>query len=90
MAKRDYTSRTAAPFWKSAGNWKRSPINFDYPFVFITIGIVDARSGEVLAFTKPVSPTKVLKNPKALNKMIMNSLKKMPAAADVKQTVSLR
>ena len=52
--------------------------NLDFPFTLITVGIVDARSGEVLAFTKPFSASKVLKDPKALNKMIMKSLKKLP------------
>src|SRR6185436_4026808 len=54
--------------------------DLDFPFTLITVGIVDARSGEVLAFTKPFSPSQVLKNPKALNKMIEKSLKKLPAA----------
>ena len=40
--------------------------NLDFPFTQITVGIVDARSGEVLAFTKPMSASSVLKNPKAL------------------------
>ena len=53
--------------------------NLDFPFTVITVGIVDARSGEVLAFTKPFSPSQVLKNPKELNKMIEKSLKKLPA-----------
>ena len=53
--------------------------SFDFPFAQITVGIVDARSGEVLAFTKPLSASKVLKDPKALNKMIRKSLKKLPA-----------
>jgi hypothetical protein len=53
--------------------------SFDFPFALITVGIVDARSGEVLAFTKPFSASKVLKDPKALNKMIVKSLKKLPA-----------
>jgi len=57
-----------------------NPFSFDFPFVLITIGIVDAHSGEVLAFTKPVGVSKVLKDPKALNKLIANSLKKFPAA----------
>lgn len=57
-----------------------NPFSFDYPLLFITIGIVDARSGEVLVFTKPLSATKVLKNPKALNKLITKSLKKLPAS----------
>jgi len=57
-----------------------NPFSFDYPFVFITIGIVDSRTGEVLVFTKPLSATKVLKNPKALNKLITKSLKKLPAS----------
>jgi hypothetical protein len=54
--------------------------NLDFPFAVITVGIVDARSGEVLAFTKPLSASKVLKDKKALNKMIEKSLKKVPAA----------
>jgi hypothetical protein len=53
--------------------------SFDFPFAQITVGIVDARSGEVLAFTKPMSASKVLKDQKALNKMIAKSLKKLPA-----------
>lgn len=53
--------------------------DLDFPFARITVGIVDARSGEVLAFTKPLSTSKVLKNPKALSKMIKKSLKKLPA-----------
>jgi hypothetical protein len=57
-----------------------NPFSFDFPIVFITIGIVDAHTGEVLVFTKPVSATKVLNDPKALNKMILKSLKKLPAA----------
>jgi len=52
--------------------------NLDFPFTLITVGIVDARSGEVLAFTKPFSASKVLKDPKKLNKMIVKSLKKLP------------
>jgi hypothetical protein len=54
--------------------------SFDFPFAQITVGIVDAHSGEVLAFTKPMSASKVLKDKKALNKMIEKSLKKVPAA----------
>jgi len=54
--------------------------SFDFPFAQITVGIVDARSGEVLAFTKPMSASKVLKDKKELNKMIEKSLKKFPAA----------
>jgi hypothetical protein len=55
--------------------------NLDFPFAQITVGVVDAHSGEVLAFTKPLSASKVLKDKKALNKMIEKSLKKLPAAA---------
>lgn len=55
--------------------------SFDFPFTVITVGLVDARSGEVLAFTKPLSASKVLKDPKKLTKMIEKSLKKLPAAA---------
>ena len=54
--------------------------NFDFPFAQITVGVVDAHSGEVLAFTKPMSASKVLKDKNALNKMIEKSLKKLPAA----------
>ena len=53
--------------------------SFDFPFTVITVGIVDSRTGEVLAFTKPVSASGVLKNPKGLSKMIQKSLKKLPA-----------
>ena len=42
---------------------------------------LDPRSGEVLAFTKPLSASKVLKDRKKLAKMIEKSLKKLPAAA---------
>lgn len=55
--------------------------SFDFPFALITVGLVDARTGEVLAFTKPLSASKVLKDEKALNKMIEKSLKKLPAVA---------
>ena len=55
--------------------------SFDFPFTVITVGLVDARSGEVLAFTKPLSASKVLKDPKKLTKMIEKSLKKLPEAA---------
>lgn len=54
--------------------------SFEYPYVLFTVGLVDARSGEVLAFTKPLAATKVLKDKKALTKMIEKSLKKLPAA----------
>ena len=52
--------------------------DFDFPFTMITVGVVDARSGEVLAFTKPFSASKVVKDRKALTKMIEKSLKKLP------------
>ncbi len=54
--------------------------NFDFPFAQITVGVVDAHSGEVLAFTKPMSASGVLKDKKKLNNMIEKSLKKLPAA----------
>lgn len=54
--------------------------DFSFPYVQFTVGLVDARSGEVLAFTKPLSATKVLKDKKALTKIIEKSLKKLPAA----------
>ena len=55
--------------------------DLDLPLATITVGIVDARSGEVLAFTKPMTASSVLKDKKSLNKMIQKSLKKLPAAA---------
>lgn len=55
--------------------------NLDFPFAQITVGVVDAQSGEVLAFTRPMSASSVLKNQKDLNKMIEKSLKKLPAVA---------
>lgn len=58
-----------------------NPFSFDYPILLITVGIVDVHSGEVLVFTKPVSASKVLNNPKSLQKLITNSLKKLPAAS---------
>lgn len=58
-----------------------NPFSFDLPFVFITVGIVDARSGELLVFTKPVSTSKILKDRKALNKLITKSLKKLPTSS---------
>lgn len=54
--------------------------NLDFPFAQITVGVVDAHSGEVLAFTKPMSTSGVLKDKKKLNNMIEKSLKKLPAA----------
>ena len=54
--------------------------SFEYPYAQFTVGLVDARTGEVLAFTKPLSATKVLKDKKALTKMIEKSLKKLPSA----------
>jgi hypothetical protein len=56
-------------------------VNLDFAFARITVGIVDARTGEVLAFTKPVSKSKVLKDRKRLNRLIEESLKKLPAAS---------
>ena len=56
--------------------------SLDLPLAQITIGIVDARSGEVLAFTKPMSTGGAVKDPKSLNKLIAKSLKKLPAAVN--------
>lgn len=56
-----------------------NPFSFDFPFLLITVGIVDVHTGEILVFTKPISATKVLKDPKSLNKLIRKSLKKLPA-----------
>ncbi|MDQ3819718.1 MAG: hypothetical protein M3362_18875 [Acidobacteriota bacterium] len=59
-----------------------NPFSFDLPFAFITIGIVDARTGEVLALAKPLTLGDVT-NPKAeksLRKLLVKSLKKVPDA----------
>jgi hypothetical protein len=59
-----------------------NPFSFDFPFVFITIGLVDAHTGEVLALAKPATLGDVT-NPKAekpLRKMLVKSLKKLPDA----------
>jgi hypothetical protein len=58
-----------------------NPFSFDYPLLLITVGIVDVHTGEVLVFTKPLSASKVLNNPKSLQKLITNSLKKLPPPA---------
>jgi hypothetical protein len=58
-----------------------NPFSFDYPILLITVGIVDVHSGEVLVFTKPLSASKILNNPRELNKLITKSLKKLPAAS---------
>ena len=58
-----------------------NPFSFDFPFLFITVGIVDVHTGEVLVFTKPISATKVLKDPKGLKKLMLKSLKKLPASS---------
>lgn len=55
----------------------------DFPMVLITIGIVDARTGDVLVFTKPAKSSSVLKDPKSLNKLIKESLKKLPATSQL-------
>ncbi|HEV2915545.1 MAG TPA: hypothetical protein VGX92_19850 [Pyrinomonadaceae bacterium] len=58
-----------------------NPLSFAFPYVFITIGIVDAHTGEVLAFAKPVAVGDVVgKEQKVLNKPITKSLKKIPEA----------
>src|SRR5882672_2695122 len=58
-----------------------NPFSADFPFALVTVGIVDAHTGEVLAFTKPVAASKVLKNPKSLQKLLTKSLKKLPASS---------
>lgn len=58
-----------------------NPFSFDVPIVFITIGMVDARTGEVLVFTKPAKSSSVLNNPKSLNKLVTESLKKLPPSS---------
>ena len=57
-----------------------NPFSLDFPVLFITVGIVDAHTGEVLVFTKPLAASKVAKDPKALTKLIRKSLKKLPAS----------
>jgi hypothetical protein len=58
-----------------------NPFAFSFPFVFITIGVVDAHTGEVLAFAKPLAiGNAVGKEQKVLNKPITKSLKKIPDA----------
>lgn len=59
-----------------------NPFSFDRAYARITIGLVDARTGEVLALAKPVALGDVT-NPKAeksLRKMLVKSLKKLPDA----------
>ena len=58
-----------------------NPFSFDFPFVQITIGIVDARTGEVLVFTRPVAASQVLKNPESLRKLITKSLSKLAVSS---------
>ena len=58
-----------------------NPFSGAFPFLLVTVGIVDVHTGEVLVFTKPISASRVLKDPKALNKLIKKSLKKLPAAS---------
>jgi hypothetical protein len=58
-----------------------NPFSFSFPYVIITIGIVDAHTGEVLAFARPVAIGDVVgKEQKVLNKPITKSLKKIPEA----------
>ena len=59
-----------------------NPFSFDFPFVFITIGIVDAHTGEVLALAKPSTLGDVTspKAEKTLRKLLVKSLKKVPDA----------
>jgi hypothetical protein len=59
-----------------------NPFSFNFPFIFITIGIVDAHTGEVLALAKPVALGDVTsaKSAKPLKKLIVKSLKKLPDA----------
>jgi hypothetical protein len=58
-----------------------NPFSFTFPYLLLTIGIVDAHTGEVLVFTQPVWPIEATnKNEKALRMLIEKSLKKLPAA----------
>ncbi len=58
-----------------------NPLALSFPFVFITIGVVDAHTGEVLAFAKPVAVGDVIgREQKVLNKPLTKSLKKIPDA----------
>ena len=51
-----------------------------FPFAQITVGVVDAHSGEILAFTKPLTATKVLKRPKVPQQDDRQVAKKTSAA----------
>ncbi len=58
-----------------------NPFSFTFPYFLLTIGIVDAHTGEVLVFPQPVWPIEATsKNEKALRTLIEKSLKKLPAA----------
>jgi hypothetical protein len=54
-------------------------LSLNLPYMKLTIGIVDARTGEVLLFTTPVAVADVTnQNEKALARAIGNSLQKLP------------
>src|ERR1044072_1489850 len=53
--------------------------NLDFPTAQITIGIVDAQSGEGLEFTKLAAESKPLKDERSLNRIIEKALQKVPA-----------
>jgi hypothetical protein len=58
-----------------------NPLSLSIPAAFITIGVVDAHTGEVLAFAKPLAIGDVVGNSqKMLSKPITKSLKKLPDA----------
>ena len=56
-----------------------NPFSFSFPYLLLTIGIVDAHSGGVLVFTAPVAAGDVTNtNEKPLRRAIEKSLKKIP------------
>jgi hypothetical protein len=56
-------------------------LSLNLPYLRLTIGIVDARTGEVLLFTTPVAIADVTnEKEKALSGALASSLKKLPAA----------
>ena len=56
--------------------------SLDLPYLLLTIGIVDAHTGEVLVFATPLAVTDATsQNEKPLRKAIEKSFKKLPAAA---------
>jgi hypothetical protein len=56
-------------------------MSLDLPYLALTIGIVDARTGEVLLYTNPMALADATsQNEKPLSQAIEKSLKKLPTA----------